>query len=257
MIARNLKLSLVLLAILLACPAVAKAEDGNKPGVYELGSFHVYPRSFTSLNLSCGRSNIAQSDEGYSAVDYDELRQNFPLPGYQTLKINMFTGGANCCFGYYLLSSSAQASVAAYIAPGDYNVVWESGRYVISDPYFMYYAPAFADNKIAFNRVQSPRPLRLLVFEQGKWRMDKPGEFPAFYQEQMALLPHRQPPHNQLAGEILRLYYALMSGQNEDECRAAFMRAPLAEYQKFHSQLFDEVSKSAKIFNPIQNLTCQ
>ena len=243
-------------ALLAAAPTMAQETMPNKdPEPYELGKFQVNTRVEVFLDITCNDNSINQSEDHYYSIAYDKLLKDYPQPGYSTLNINMFTGGANCCNGYYLLTSSDKDSYAAYIEPGDYYLVWQDNRYVISDPYFMYYSPEFATDKIAFNRVNSPRMNRLLVFENKQWRTDKPGEFPDYYKQQLSELADAK-DMDPLANAIVKAYYTLMSGQSVEAVRTQFTASPIKEYQAYYPQIFEDITKAIN-YNPVKNIGCR
>ena len=57
------------------------------------------------LDVRCENQSLSRHENDMREVYTDPSLENFPLPGDHTLKVNCFTGGANCCFGYYILTS--------------------------------------------------------------------------------------------------------------------------------------------------------
>ena len=184
--------------------------------------------------------------------------ENFPLPDCASMSVEMFTGGANCCFGYYLITSCADGDHAAYIEPrngGLGEALPNLRAYPVDDPAFFYYEPQNQQgaDKLALSRVESPRLTRLLVFADGAWRADIPGEFPAVYT--LLLSETRKAKDMDKAARGISLaYYALMAGQKDDAAFKLLKRSLSQKHAPLASTIFTDIKNSVLDFAPVRNL---
>ncbi|MCC8194189.1 MAG: hypothetical protein LIP28_06050 [Deltaproteobacteria bacterium] len=184
---------------------------------------------------------------------------DFPLPGCESMKVEMFTGGANCCFGYYLLASCPDGEHAAYVEPRNGGVGearTEMKAYAVDDPAFFYYEPKNQSgaDKLSLSRVESPRLTRFLVFDNGEWRADKAGEFPAAYKALLADV-RRDKTMNRTARAVSMAYYALMAGRKEAEASRILKRALPGQYGSLAPEVFNDVKAAVAGFDPARTLT--
>jgi len=184
--------------------------------------------------------------------------QDFPLPGCESVTVEMFTGGANCCFGYYLLTSCPDGSSAAYIEPrngGLDNAQHALRAYPLDDPTFFYYEPKSQKsvNKLSLSRVESPRITRFLVFENNAWRADKPGELPAAYTSLLAQT-RKDKDVNRTAKAISMTYYTLMIGGNDAAAARVLKRSLPGTYAPLASVILADIKAAVAEFDPVRNL---
>lgn len=246
------KLFFVLLGCLML-PAFAFAQPSERvPPNSQFGEFSLLPNVSINMLLIYDGVHIGDSEEAFTKVDYDPIINDFPAAGWQTMKVNMFTGGANCCMGYYLLSQSKDQAAAVYFPPNDQLMVMEESRqFSISDPFFMYYGLEANNVQVSLSRVDSPRISRLLVFADNKWRIDRPGEFPAFYNQLALRINEQMPP---ISRDITLAYCMLMAGNQADTVKARFMQNPPEQYKAIYPLIFKDIEKTVKEFQPVQNL---
>ena len=214
-----------------------------------------------SLRVMCNSKDITEDgDTLYREVTVDEPVSDFPEQGLETVKINIYTGGANCCQGYYLLVSAqehgtAEESYAAYVEPydgglsrNDYPV-----GYAAIDPAFKGYE--LENTEIFISRAESPRLNRLLVFADGRWRPDKVGEFPDYYQIMSEATAEAGNMHP-LSRAIALSYYSLMRGDGADAALKVLKTDIPDAYnkRKIVAAIFEDIEEAAGNFNPVENL---
>lgn len=178
--------------------------------------------------------------------------KDFPLPGCTSEAVELFTGGANCCFGYYILTACPNGQHAAYIAPLDGNLGEPAAAlraYPVSDPSFMYYQKA----SLSFIRPDSPRLTRHLVFDNGAWRADKIGEFAGTYRT-LAATALADTKMDRTAKAITVIYYAYMAGTPEDSLKKDFRVALPKKYRRISASIFEDIKKAANGFDPVKNI---
>ncbi len=230
----------------------------------KLGKFGAFtkmnPDGLISVKLLYGEKDISQDkDVTYREVTFDEPSVNFPVENMETLKINLYTGGANCCQGYYLLVAGKGAhgtgDCAAYIEPYDGGLALniEPAGYAAMDSSFKGYQIEGTD--VFLSRAESSRFSRLLVFEGGKWRTDKIGEFPAYYRGMAS--ESRDSGLNPLYNAIALSYYSLMEGNPPESAKQLLQKEMPTEFAgkpEIVSRIFADIEKAAKEFNPVKNL---
>jgi hypothetical protein len=146
----------LLLALCVLMPGKAMAEKEKPVQTAELGKFKVLPKgsadAFT-LDIQHKGKSIIQSKAPVKMISYDEVQKDVPLPGCESLKVNLTEGNNS---SYYLLSSCKDKDFAAYIKPFDGEVVFnpELKTYTATDPFFMAYEPKLAtsDGGMALSR---------------------------------------------------------------------------------------------------------
>ncbi len=211
------------------------------------------------LDVRCENQSLSRHENDMREVYTDPSLENFPLPGDHTLKVNCFTGGANCCFGYYILTSGNNTA-AAYIPPLDGGLgpadLPDRAAFALNDPIFMYYEKKDAEGKgFALSRVDSPRPNRLLVFDEAHWRIDRPGEFPGYYANLLALLDHpRNQPLQREAKALLKAYYRLMAGQSKQTTVQYLAHEMPDKYASILQPVFEDIETATREFDPVETL---
>ncbi|CAK7020236.1 MAG: hypothetical protein DELT_02390 [Desulfovibrio sp.] len=196
--------------------------------------------------------SITQFSDPVRDVAPDIVRHDFPLPGCTSQKVEIFTGGANCCFGYYILTACPDGQHAAFVKPLDGSMgapVGSLRAYPVSDPSFMYYSK----EPVSFIRPTSPRFTRYIVFDNGTWRADRIGEFPAAYRS-LAGKALADDKMDKTAKAITVAYYNYMAGDKETPLKSAFRRALPKEYRNVSASIFEDIKKAAVGFNPVKNI---
>ncbi|MDL2210052.1 hypothetical protein LJC26_04530 [Desulfovibrio sp. OttesenSCG-928-O18] len=240
-------------------PAGQNLADGDVRA--RLGNFTVAVSEGTAMqqpHVWYKNKDLAPAQEEVRTLSVTQSVRNFPLPECESMKVEVFTGGANCCFGYYLLTRCPGDEYAAYVQPFDGGVgepVGAMRAYPVNDPSFMYYAPKgqSGDKQLSFIRPESPRLTRYVVFEGNAWRADKPGEFTAAYKE-LAAKARADKDMNPSAKAITVAYYSMMAGGKKDVLKRRFQAALPKEYRNLADTIFTDIEKAVTGFAPVQNL---
>jgi hypothetical protein len=205
---------------------------------------------------------VAGGDTAFRSVEPGFAREEFPGADCSSREIGLFTGGANCCYGYYLLSLCEGRAFAAYIEPYDGGLGQprtlpdgHSKGFTAGDGTFMYYEPAGQSGAapLSFSRASSPRLQRYLVFENGVWRADKPGEFASGYTDLLAEL-EESGDIDPAAKAITASYYTLMAGGDAAAAEDALKKHLPAEYAALGGTIFADVHKAVEGFRPVREL---
>lgn len=208
---------------------------------------------------------VSDTGAAFRTVEPQSVLEQFPREDCASREIDMFTGGANCCWGYFLLTSCGGQGYASYIEPydgglGDVQTLpgGKAKGYVIGDGAFMYYEPAGQSGSapLSFARVNSPRVQRFLVFDNGAWRADQPGEFAEGYKSMLAALEGSK-DIDPAAKAIMAAYYTLMAGEGATAAEAALAKALPKEYASLATAILADVRKAVAGFRPAQELPLQ
>lgn len=218
---------------------------------------------FKRVGLKHDGKLLRQDEDPYRVVTPGDELRDFPLPGCESMTLELFTGGANCCFGYYILTACPDEDAAAFSTPADgglgeaVTVAGEVKGFAMSDPAFMYYAPQSRESGapvLSLNRVESPRPTRYVIFADGAWRADKLGEFAPAYQT-LAAEAKADGQGGKTAGRAIALaYYAHMAGADAAEVKTVLKAELPTEFADLSDTIFDDVVKAAAEFKPFERL---
>ncbi|WP_029457461.1 lysozyme inhibitor LprI family protein [Solidesulfovibrio alcoholivorans] len=169
--------------------------SGGKARVHDL-AIEAYPGE----DIKEGQSVYRVSLDGKALVsDADDvaIRENFPRPGMTTLVVTSFSGGATgCCYSYAFLTLDAdgRCQLVTTLDSGrrgefDAGFFEDDGRILCGSWPFEGYAPDGNGPSFAIFHANAPWLARQLVFDGGRWRADRAGEFPDFYKARLAKLP--------------------------------------------------------------------
>ena len=202
-------------------------------------------------------NSIAQTGETYRTVK-TALKKDIPTSA-ETVVVEVFTGGANCCLGYYLLTSLNGKEAAAFIDPRDSALAeatdvgeGKSRTFTLTDPSFMYYT----QGTVSLNRPESPRLERFIVFENGAWRVDTRGEYAAAYKA-LARKVKTNKEGNPTANAISFAYYSLMAGTEKSAVAKAFNVMLPQDQSSLASAMFADVEKAVDSFTPLKIIRLQ
>lgn len=241
------------------CPAQVKAEPllAN----VQMGDFNVklLEAAQDRQRLEVFYRNKAigeEQDNLYREVGMEVSSYDLSEQGLMLTEISLFTGGANCCQGYYLLVGGQNyASCAGYIEPYDGGLIRNEDPkgYMILDPAFKGYSREGTD--LFLSRAESGRLSRLLLFENGRWHVDSAGQFPDFYQARLDETS-ADVELNPVFRAIALAYYSLMKGNSTDEAKQVLKSNLPAVFQAetLVNEVFKDVQQAAGEFNPIENL---
>ena len=236
-------------------PAAVKAEFGNFAVAVVPAEDNLVAGSLLYKGWEIARNSPLRD------VSPGQASANPALPECRHLKTELFTGGANCCFGYYLLATCTGVDFAGYLEPyagsiGDLAAVPAAAvaAYPATDAAFLYYAPKDATGRELFSlsRPESPRPERFIVFDKG-WRPDARGEFSAAYAA-MAAAARQDKNIPQTARAITAAYYDLMAGENLKLVTRMLQRALPKENVRHAAVILTDIDNAIERFNPVVNL---
>ena len=217
---------------------------------------------FKHVVVSYNGKLLRQDEDPYRVATTGSALADFPLPGCESMTLELFTGGANCCLGYYILTACPDEDAAAFSAPADgglgqaMTVAGQVKGFPLSEPAFMYYSPQSQDNApvLSLSRVDSPRPTRYVIFDDNTWRADKLGEFATAYQA-LAAEAEAAGQDDKTAGRAITLaYYAHMAGTDAAGVKAVLKAELPAEFANLSDTIFDDIVKAAAEFKPFEQL---
>ncbi|MBE1236046.1 hypothetical protein IHV25_00025 [Phaeovibrio sulfidiphilus] len=189
--------------------------------------------------------------------------RDFPLPGCRTLPVEMYSGGANCCFTYYILTTCTDDSVsyASYIdANGKSSMgnpeTLENGTaslvFPISDPAFQYYQPRGQsdENPLFLSGADSPALTRFLIFDETIWRPDQAGRHQEAYDILIAQVRNAADMHP-AARAIAIAYYTAMKGDESLEVLEELLPVDWAPYKELiNADILDAIEN----FEPVHTI---
>lgn len=240
--------------LLTGCPQSTQGDTDS--ALASTGEFSIAVSAPDADNLHTvtayrGKASVTQYKDPVREVSTSSA-QGFPLPECSSQTVEMFTGGANCCFGYYIITTCPDGQYAAYMDPMDGNLgkpVSALKAYPVSDPAFMYYSK----DALSFIRPDSPRLTRHLVFDGGKWRADKIGEFNAVYRS-LAATALADKSMNKTTKAITVTYYSYMANTPEKTLKKNLRAALPKEYRNLSASIFEDIKKAADGFDPVKNI---
>ena len=253
-----------------AADSTAENDGSLSPGKLDFAKFSIEIKASPELEnyklvaLSYSGKTVTSDDGVYRIVEPRATAKDFPLPGCETMTLELFTGGANCCFGYYILSACPDEDVAAFHAPADGGmgapgtVAGTAKGYPIADPAFMYYSPAGQSSAAPLNltRVESPQLTRYVVFADNTWRGDNIGEFAEAYKE-LAAQAAGDADINPAVRAISLVYYTHLSGAGEAEVKALLEAELPVEFAYLKDTIFNDIVKAAAEFKPFTPVPLQ
>lgn len=249
----------------------AEGDQGLSPGTLHFAKFSIEVKAapeaenYKVVTVSHSGKAVTADSDIYRSVETDAATRDFPLPGCESMTLELFTGGANCCFGYYILTSCPEEDVAAFHEPTDGGmgkataIDAEIKGYPMADPAFMYYSPANQSGAaiLSLNRVESPRPTRYVVFDANTWREDKIGEFAQAYKDLAVQSEGSDGSADPVASAISRAYYTHMAGADAAEVKALLATELPAEFADLKDTIFSDIVKATAEFKPFTPVPLQ
>ncbi len=258
-----------LIALIFFCHALYKPATAaqESPKSYKFQNFEVATEpdlkdqnTFLVRVLMDGRQVYA----GESSLNPPKVRElnATPSPDCRTVLVELFSGGAHCCFTDLVLTTCPKGRTAAEIdlsnGPGvKFRDTTRSGtmQIVLNDWSFSYYS---FNDRVRLSFASSPAMKRLLVFEANGWRPDTPGQFPAFYKNRVteAYRDFRKSPKSDTESKASRViagaYYEFMRTGNEKEALSILRKNFPRPWQPFSDRVLSDIKKAALDFNPIK-----
>lgn len=217
----------------------------------------VNPDNPKTVEVTFEQKGISKDTESYTFFGPVAEAKDFPATGCDTMQIALYTGGANCCNGYYLLTACPETARAAFLPPGGSLAPKPDEGfkgYKADDLGFMYYEPAgqVGPDKLSLSGAESPRLTRFIVFDNGLWRADRQGEFPAYYGKLVAEAKRADIAPLPKAIEVG--YYSYMAGHAPTQVAEAVMSIMPAKHADLAPIIVADIEKSASKFREIENL---
>ena len=243
------------------CPAQVKAGEPLLAAV-QMGDFRVKlleaAQNRQGLQVFYRDKAIGEEqDNFYREVSMEISSDDLSEQGLMLTEISLYTGGANCCQGYYLLvGGQDNASCAGYIEPYDGGLIRNEDPkgYVVLDPAFQGYSREGTD--LFLSRAESDRLSRLLLFENSQWHVDSAGQFPDFYQARLDETS-ADVKLNPVFRAIALAYYSLMKGNSTDNAKQVLKNnlPTVFQAEELVNEIFKDIQRAAGEFDPIENLS--
>jgi hypothetical protein len=191
-----------------------------------------------------------------------------PLANCRSLLAYCFSGGAHCCTTLVIATNCGPQKTLATIdlahSADEVKFVSADSQAAkemrIVDWQLAYYGPENSDHQLSF--ADSPGMDRLLVFDNGKWRVDRIGEFSRYYEARFsksrnaALLASKKRKDEELAaaGAIQAAYYFLMSGKSVEETEEILNRLLPQSWKPESGKVAEDIRRAVTEFSPVEEI---
>jgi len=218
------------------------------------------------LRFSKGKEEVFACECAFKTHE-PKTASNTPLPDCRTLLAYCFSGGAHCCTTLFLATACGpRVSLdMADLGHTDGKVTFmEAGGALgkvikVNDWQFAYYGPE--DSQIELSFADSPAMTRLLVFDNGHWRVDRVGEFPRFYSPLLREAIHkarnsrrRNEPGLTASLAMKAAYYDLMNGKPVEDAREILNQLFPAKWKLQAGKIIQDVCRAVSEFNPVETI---
>jgi ribosomal protein S18 len=188
-----------------------------------------------------------------------------PLPDCSTLLAYCFSGGAHCCTTLFIATRCGpRVSLdMADLADADRKVKFtrpdgvRGKAMIVHDWRFAYYEPE--DSQIQFSFADSPAMVRLLVYDNGRWRPDRVGECSRFYSRllhkairEARRSARKREPELTTALAMKAAYYSLMSGKPIEEAFEVLNRLFPDMWRHEAGKISRDIYRAVSEFNPVE-----
>jgi hypothetical protein len=191
---------------------------------------------------------------------------NIPLPDCSILLAYCYSGGAHCCTTLFIATKCGPGISLDMVDLGDTNgkvkftqAEGGPGKAIqVYDWQFAYYGPE--DSRIQFSFADSPAMTRLLVFDNGHWRVDRVGEFSRFYSRLLHEAVHearssarrREPELTTSSLAMKAAYYSLMSGKPIEEAAEVLNRFFPIRWRPEAGKILQDICRAVSEFDPVE-----
>ena len=190
---------------------------------------------------------------------------NTPFHNCRVLLAYCFSGGAHCCTTLFIATKCGPriSLDMADLGDTDGKVKFTQAEGVpgkaieVHDWQFAYYGPE--DSQIQFSFVDSPAMTRLLVFDNGHWRVDRVGEFSPFYSHLLHEAVHearssarRRKPELTTSLAMKAAYYSLMSGKPIEEAAEVLNQLFPVRWRPEAGKIIQDISRAVSEFDPVE-----
>ncbi len=194
-----------------------------------------------------------------------EIVSNNPLPHCRMLLAYCFSGGAHCCTTLFIATKcgSSTSLDMADLGHTDAKVRFTRadgapGKLIrVLDWQFAYYGPE--DTQIQLSFADSPAMTRLLVFDNGHWRVDRVGEFGLYYSRLLGEAVQKASSSSRRLDEewaaslaIKAAYYSIMSGNPIERAGEVLNRLLPAKCKPEAGKIIQDIYRAAAEFDPVE-----
>jgi len=191
--------------------------------------------------------------------------QNTPLHNCRVFLAYCFSGGAHCCTTLFIATECGPGTSLDMVDLGDTDRKVKltqadgvPGKVIrVYDWQFAYYGPE--DSQIQLSFVNSPAMIRLLVFDNGHWRVDRVGEFSRFYSRLIREAVHeargsaqRREPELTTSLAMKAAYYSLMSGKPIEEAVEVLNQLFPTRWRPEAGKIIQDIYRAASEFDPVE-----
>ncbi len=192
---------------------------------------------------------------------------NTPLRNCRTLLSYCFSGGAHCCTTLFIATECGPGNSLDMVdlghTDGEVRFIEADGArgkvMKVRDWQFAYYGPE--DSQIQLSFADSPAMTRMLVFDNGHWRVDRVGEFSGFYSRLLRAAAHkarisalRREPELTASLAIKAAYYDLMRGKPVEEAAQVLTRLFPARWKPQAGMIIRDIYRAVSEFNPVETI---
>lgn len=275
--AKGLILFVAVLAAVFCFSSRCRAECGKKDGPGGGENITFYDLQFSIAENRPDRGCLLRvSKQGReifvgecaARVHEPKVFSDLPSANCQSLLAYCFSGGAHCCMLLVVATRCAARTALDVIdlAHSDARVKFVdadgSGRKEIGvvDWQFAYYGMEGSDLQLSF--ADSPAMSRLLVFDGGKWRPDRAGEFGRFYEglyrqssrEARSASLGRKDSERVAGKAIAAAYYSVMSGKSAAEAAEVLLRLLPGSWKSESGKIIRDISRAVSEFDPVETI---
>lgn len=191
-----------------------------------------------------------------------------PYPPCRSLLAYCFSGGAHCCMTAIIATECGPQINLSSIDLGhsDQEVLivkeeQQTGKKIkVTDWQFAYYSLEGTEFLLSF--ADSPGMTRLLLFDNGRWRVDRAGEFRRFYSDlykkNLHAVQHavkkRADQETISAIAIRATYYAIMAGTPIEEATDTLRKLLPQRWSTEAIRIMADVKRAVYEFNPVEKL---
>lgn len=268
------KLAAVFALCAIASLAFCRASDaGNWRGCgkgcrqFRLGEITVRERSEKSgyfLKFLEGNEELFGGECAFKTHE-PRTYANTPFPGCRTFLAYCFSGGAHCCTTLFIATECGLGTSLDMADLEDsggkvkfMRVEGARGKVMrVYDWRFAYYGPVGSQVELPF--IDSPAMTRLLVFDGGRWRVDRAGEFAPFYTRLFRDAVHRtrmsRRRHDAELTASLAMkaaYYSLMIGKPAAEAARVLNMLFPPMWRPETVAIFRDIRREVSEFNPVR-----
>ena len=234
--------------------------------------------TYYSVQLKRSKKTIFEDE---STEPVQKITNDNPKNGCRTMTVGLHSGGNHCCTAVLLCAECDGKSTVDELDLGEgaatgFKDVARNGvkALEIYDCAFNEYGLDVPGQRYwGMPHVSTKCMARYLIFDNGQWRLDRPGEFRELYddlgrkarsetQKSISAVQRAKARRDDaeleecsvVAGLIQTAYYSLMAMNLEKDCFEALRKSLPADLQPVSRKLFGDIKKAVAEFNPLKHL---